>query len=142
MRRLAQAFAAITALCAAGAAVAGDVADPALAAARGKVVFERVCAPCHARGPGIDGSPMLPGAAALAAKHKGAVSPYLEERSDLSAEVIRVFVRQGSGAMPMFRKTEISDAEIEAVAAFLAAAARARRGGTPPQPPAGALPTG
>jgi mono/diheme cytochrome c family protein len=39
--------------------------------------------------------------------------------------VIKVFVRSGSGPMPMFRKTEISDAEIAAVAAYLAPASRA-----------------
>lgn len=93
--------------------------------ATGRAVFQRVCAPCHAKGPGLDGSPMLPGAAALATRHQGAVSPFLEERADLSAEVIRLFVRQGSGTMPMFRKTEISDAQIAAVAAYLAASAAA-----------------
>ncbi len=66
---------------------------------------------------------MLPGAAALALRHRGAVSPFLEERSDLSAEVLRVFVRQGSGTMPMFRRTEISDEEIAALAAYFAASA-------------------
>jgi mono/diheme cytochrome c family protein len=91
--------------------------------ATGRAVFQRVCAPCHGKGPGLDGSPMLPGAAALAVKHQGAVSPYLEERSDLTAEVIQMFVRNGSGTMPMFRKTEISDAEIAAVAAYCAASA-------------------
>lgn len=134
MRRLALALAGIAALGAAGAAVAAEAADPALLA-RGRDVFERVCAPCHGRSPGLDGSPMLPGAAALAAKHKGAVSPYLEERTDLTAEVIRIFVRNGSGTMPMFRKTEITDAEIAAVAAYLAAAARAQRDGEPQRPP-------
>ena len=34
-----------------------------------------------------------------------------------------MLVRQGSGAMPMFRKTEISDVEIAAIAAYLAASA-------------------
>jgi mono/diheme cytochrome c family protein len=114
------------ALALAGSAGAADEPTPAPTpdlVAAGRAAFERVCAPCHARGPGLDGSPMLPGAAALAARHRGAVSPYLEERSDLGAEAIRVFVRQGSGAMPMFRKTEISDAEIAAVAAYLAASA-------------------
>lgn len=104
------------------AAAAGATAVPR-AVAVGRAAFQRVCAPCHARGPGLDGSPMLPGAAALALRHRGAVSPFLEERSDLSAEVLRVFVRQGSGTMPMFRRTEISDEEIAALAAYFAASA-------------------
>jgi (+)-pinoresinol hydroxylase len=61
----------------------------------------------------------LPGAAALARKYEGKVSPYLEERSDLTAGVLKVFVRNGIGAMPMFRKTEISDTDLAAVAAYL-----------------------
>jgi mono/diheme cytochrome c family protein len=130
-------LAGLAALAGPGAAGADDSAPPAgamdlAAVASGRAVFERVCAPCHGRGPGLDGSPMLPGAAALAAKHQGAVSPFLEDRSDLSAEVIRAFVRHGSGTMPMFRKTEISDAEIVAVAAYLATAARAAHGSEGP----------
>jgi mono/diheme cytochrome c family protein len=95
--------------------------DDELSAAAGKVVYERVCAPCHGRGAGTDGASMLPGAAALAAKYQGKLSPFLEERSDLDADALKVFVRRGVGAMPMFRKTEISDSEIEAVAAYLRA---------------------
>ena len=124
MRRPGLVLLGIAALGAAGVVAAADAADPATIA-RGKGVFRQTCAPCHAAGPGIDGSPMLPGAAALAVKYQGKVSPLLEERSDLTAEVIKVYVRNGSGTMPMFRQTEISDAEIAAVAAYLAAAARA-----------------
>lgn len=128
MRRAAAWLAHAAALALAGSAGAADAPAAAPATvpevvAAGRAAFQRVCAPCHARGPGLDGSPMLPGAAALAARHKGAVSPFLEERSDLGAEAIRVLVRQGSGAMPMFRKTEISDVEIAAIAAYLAASA-------------------
>jgi len=108
------------------AAVRAADAPDANAAAHGAAVFARTCEPCHGRGPGLDGSPMLPGAAALAAKYQGKVSPYLEERSDLNAALLRYYVRHGTGAMPMFRRTEISDAEIEAVAAYLAASAHGR----------------
>jgi mono/diheme cytochrome c family protein len=101
-------------------AAAGD-GDEAPSTAVGKVVYERVCAPCHGRGAGTDGAPMLPGAAALAAKYQGKLSPFLEDRSDLTADALKVFVRRGVGAMPMFRQTEISDSEIEAVAAYLSA---------------------
>ncbi|MCC7462399.1 MAG: cytochrome c [Gammaproteobacteria bacterium] len=134
MRRALRLLACAAVLAPACLAAAADAAPPAAAGpaatfasgsiATGQAAFQRVCAPCHAKGPGLDGSPMLPGAAALAIRHQGAVSPFLEERSDLGAEVIRVFVRQGVGTMPMFRKTEISDAEIAAIAAYLAASAR------------------
>jgi hypothetical protein len=35
-------------------------------------------------------------------------------------EFVKVIVRQGVSFMPQFRKTEISDAELEALAAYLA----------------------
>jgi mono/diheme cytochrome c family protein len=96
--------------------------DSKLSIAAGKIVFERVCAPCHGKGAGTDGARMLPGSAALATRYQGKLSPYLEDRSDLTADALKVFIRRGIGAMPMFRKTEISDSEIEAVAAYLRAA--------------------
>ena len=97
----------------------------------GKAVFQRVCAPCHGAGPGLDGAKMLPGAAAIAARYKDTVPPLLEQRGDLTADYLKHFVRHGSGAMPMFRKTEITDAEIDAVAAYLKDAAAKR----PPEAP-------
>lgn len=89
-------------------------------ALRGQAVYEASCAPCHARGPGSDGAAMLPGPAALTIKYRGSLSPYLEEREDLNAEVLRLFVRNGTGSMPRFRKTELSDADIDAIAAYIA----------------------
>lgn len=104
-----------------GAAVSLSAAaqseDPQIA--HGRQVFERQCAPCHGRGPGDDGSPMLPGTAALAEKYRGSRPPALEDRADLAAPVITLFVRRGSGAMPFFRASELSDADIAAIAAYL-----------------------
>lgn len=88
--------------------------------AHGRQVFERQCAPCHGRGPGDDRSEMLPGTAALAEKYESTLPPALEDRRDLSAPVLTLFVRRGSGAMPFFRKAELSDADIAAIAAYLA----------------------
>lgn len=88
--------------------------------AHGRQVFERQCAPCHGRGPGDDRSEMLPGTAALAEKYEGRLPAALEDRSGLTAPVITLFVRRGSGAMPFFRAAELSDADIEAIAAYLA----------------------
>jgi mono/diheme cytochrome c family protein len=83
------------------------------------VLFLRQCAPCHGQGKGDDGAPLLPGTAALKLKYKGDLPPELEKRRDLTAETIRFFVRNGSGAMPMFRRTELSDADINAINAYL-----------------------
>jgi mono/diheme cytochrome c family protein len=90
----------------------------------GRVIFERQCAPCHGTGRGDDGAPMLPGTAALARKYGGDLPAELELRSDLSAQVLRQFVRRGSGAMPMFRPSELTDADIAAIADYLATTAR------------------
>ena len=86
---------------------------------RGDLIFQRQCAPCHGQGVGDDGAPILPGTAALKRKYDGALPPALEKRQDLNADIIRTFVRNGSGAMPMFRKSELSDADIDAIARYL-----------------------
>lgn len=93
----------------------------------GRTIFEQQCAPCHGAGPGDDGSALLPATMALAAKHKGRLPGELELRTDLDANALRYFVRNGSGAMPMFRKAELSDAEIDAIAGYIAATAKANK---------------
>lgn len=107
-------------------AVAPNIAAEPLLATRGEAVFRKVCAPCHGAGPGIDGSPLLPGTAKLQAKYQGAVPAALENRRDLNAAALRAFVRNGVGAMPRFRPTEVSDADLEALAVWLARRADAR----------------
>ena len=67
--------------------------------------------------PGFDG---LPGTQQLRLKYRGTNVPaLLEERTDLVPEFVKTIVRQGVSFMPHFRKTEISDAELDAIAAFL-----------------------
>jgi mono/diheme cytochrome c family protein len=99
------------------------IAPPVLAqdaaATRGNAVFNHSCAPCHGRGPGDNGRAMLPGTDALRLKYQGALPAALEDRKDLTMEVIRTYLRNGSMAMPPFRKTELSDAEIVDIAAYL-----------------------
>jgi (+)-pinoresinol hydroxylase len=107
--------------------VRSDGADPVAMVERGRFVFEQYCTPCHGDGRGDDGAPMLPGTHALHLKYRGERPGLLEQRSDLPAEVIRVFVRNGVASMPPFRKTEVTDEDIEAIAAYLAAAAKGRR---------------
>lgn len=104
-------------------ATAATKAKPAAAAAqiaKGQQRFQRQCAPCHGSGPGDDGPKYLPGTDALNRKYKGALPPELEKRRDLTADLIRAFVRNGSGAMPMFRKAELTDADVDAIAAYIA----------------------
>lgn len=88
--------------------------------AHGRQVFEQECAPCHGRGPGDDRSEMLPGTAALAEKYQGTRPAALELRDDLPAPVLELFVRRGAGAMPPFRPSELSDADLAAIATYIA----------------------
>lgn len=87
---------------------------------RGQAKFELSCAPCHGVGAGDDGRALLPGTEALQIKYRGALPAALEQRTDLTAEALTVFVRRGTWSMPPFRKTELTDAEIVDLAAYLA----------------------
>ena len=80
----------------------------------GKRVYDKWCTPCHAAGT------QHPGTLALSAKYAGVKSPVLEEWTDLPPVLTKQFVRNGVSIMPFFRKTEISDAELDALAAYLA----------------------
>lgn len=77
-------------------------------------VFQKWCAPCHGRGPD------KPGTVALTALYKGTKPGMLEERTDLTPELVRQFVRTGVSVMPFFRKTEVSDSDLDALAVYLA----------------------
>ncbi|WP_082835851.1 c-type cytochrome [Croceicoccus bisphenolivorans] len=90
-----------------GGTVAAAPASP------GKQVFDKWCAPCHAPGP------RYPGTASLEVKYNGEIPAALEERDDLTPEVVEYFVRNGVMIMPPFRKTEITDAELAALGAYL-----------------------
>jgi mono/diheme cytochrome c family protein len=88
------------------------VAAPAGAPA-GYVQFQNSCAVCH--GPG----PAHPGTRALAYKYRGKAPGLLEERADLAPDFIKYVVRHGVSVMPMFRKTELSDPDLDAIVAYL-----------------------
>jgi mono/diheme cytochrome c family protein len=78
---------------------------------RGHEVYQKWCYPCH--GPGSD----KPGTASL--QQRGQKPAVLADRTDLTAQVIKTFVRHGVYYMPIFRKTEVSDADLDAIAAYL-----------------------
>lgn len=85
---------------------------------RGEAVFDDWCGTCHSPGPG------MPGTQALQAKYGGNLPAVLTERADLTTELIAFYVRNGISVMPFFRKTEVSDADLEALAAYVVATAR------------------
>lgn len=80
---------------------------------RGYVQFQDYCAVCHGAGVG------KPGTIALKEKYKGAEPALLADRTDLTQQLVKTYVRNGISVMPFFRKTEISDADLDAIAAYL-----------------------
>lgn len=89
------------------ASLAGDETS------RGKQVFDAWCTACHA--PGLT----HPGTLALHFRYQGQLPEALEARNDLSGAFIRHVVRAGIGGMPPFRKTEITDAQVDELVAYL-----------------------
>lgn len=81
---------------------------------RGYLEYEKYCSSCHGAGP-----EERPGTVALRAKYKGQLPALLSERTDLAADYVKFLVRNGVSIMPRARKTEISDAELDAIAAYL-----------------------
>jgi mono/diheme cytochrome c family protein len=88
------------------------VSAPADAPA-GYVQFQNSCAVCHAPGPAH------PGTRALAYKYRGKSPGPLEQRTDLAPDFIKYVVRHGVSVMPMFRKTELSDTDLDAIVTYL-----------------------
>ena len=93
---------------------AAGVEDRGSEAERGAAVFNNWCSACHSRGPAN-----APGTTSLQFKYQGSVPAALEDRKDLTVELVKFFVRNGVATMPQFRKTEVSDADLAALAAYL-----------------------
>jgi mono/diheme cytochrome c family protein len=83
------------------------------AQADGGKVYTKWCRDCHSM-------PTGSGTMALQRRYGGNPSAFLEQRGDLNADYVRQVVRHGISFMPSFRKTEISDAEVANLAAYLA----------------------
>ena len=81
-----------------GAMSSVSMAQDASQIARGREVYQKWCAPCHYR----------------------IVQPAtLPDRTDLTPARIADTVRNGTFVMPRFRKTEISNAELGGLSAYL-----------------------
>ena len=86
----------------------------------GKRVYDHWCAPCHGPGMGLPGIDGLPGTQQLRIKYRNTNIPaVLDLRTDLVPVFIETIVRQGVSFMPQFRKTEISDEDLDALTAYL-----------------------
>ena len=89
------------------------IAAPAQSQAdRGREIYQKWCTPCHGAGLGKPGT--------TAAATHGAKPAVLEQRTDLTPKMIETAVRNGINFMPRFRKTEISNADLAAIVAYLA----------------------
>jgi mono/diheme cytochrome c family protein len=129
MRTMSIAVGAALLLC--GSAVLGQPPNGNEQLGHGKQVYDYWCLPCHGEGLGLPGFNELPGTQQLRIKYRDTpISPLLTERTDLVPEFVKVIVRQGVSFMPQFRKTEISDADLDALAAYLA---RNSAAGAPPR---------
>jgi mono/diheme cytochrome c family protein len=85
---------------------------------QGKAVYVQWCLGCHGPLTGMGRFPSA-GTYRLQQRYNDAVPAMLEDRVDLTPEVIRTAVRHGMPIMPPFRKTEVTDAELDAVIAYL-----------------------
>ena len=118
MARFVATFGLALALAGASESVSGAVPGGSQQIARGQEKYDYWCATCHAGDP-REGGRYLPGTASLNAKYKGERPGALADRIDLLPPYIKLVIRRGMEGMPFFRKTEISDAEMKAIAAYL-----------------------
>jgi mono/diheme cytochrome c family protein len=79
----------------------------------GKTLFDHSCLICHGSGPYMAGTQQL------RINYGNTKLALLEQRTDLTPAYIKLFVRRGYGVMPRFRKTEVSDADLAAISAYL-----------------------
>jgi (+)-pinoresinol hydroxylase len=92
---------------------------------RGQEVFEKWCAGCHNPDPALQNhgdalvGRVFAGTYSLEQRYHGAEPAALAQRTDLKAAYIRLTVREGRNIMPRTRKTEVSDADLDAIVAYL-----------------------
>jgi mono/diheme cytochrome c family protein len=78
----------------------------------GEEVFNRHCVHCHGAGAEMTGTQQL-------ARTRGKDKALLTERDDLPVAYVQMIVRQGLKAMPAFVPSDLTDAQLQALADFL-----------------------
>lgn len=78
----------------------------------GQALFQKHCSACHAPGMNNPGTQQL-------TKTRGENMGVLEERNNLVDVYVKTIVRQGLNAMPGFKPSQVTDGELEALAAYL-----------------------
>lgn len=99
----------VLSLLALGVATTAQAGTEALA--RGQALFDNRCGICHA--PGGIGTGML-------SRRVGPAAAVLAERHHVPQPLVQSVVRFGIGGMPWFTRVELSDAELDLIAAYLA----------------------
>jgi (+)-pinoresinol hydroxylase len=95
------------------ASALASLASPATGAdPKGREVFEQYCSHCH--GPGD-----APGTVQLS-RTRGKDKGLLTQRTDLAPEYIAYIVRHGLKSMPPFAPSDLDEAKLQALVAFLA----------------------
>jgi (+)-pinoresinol hydroxylase len=94
------------------------VSLPAADAQDGKAVFVRWCQGCHEAMPGSGFDPPA-GTYTLQQRYQGRLPAEIEKRTDITAAQIRSLVRHGINVMTPFRKTEITDQQLDDLVAYL-----------------------
>lgn len=80
---------------------------------KGPAIFNHWCRPCHDAGPGHPGTMAL-------TQRLGEEQSVLLERDNLTVDYVKYVVRNGLQMMPPLKPTEISDADLEFLASFVA----------------------
>ena len=83
----------------------------------GKALFELYCIGCHGAGPGN------PGTQRLEERLSADQAPLLD-RDKLPPDYVKLVVREGFKLMPPFRPSEITDAQLDVLAAYVAGEAQ------------------
>jgi mono/diheme cytochrome c family protein len=82
-----------------------------------KALYEHRCGICHSVG----------GTGTLMLKRRlGPLDPVLAMRTDLSADLVKLIVRNGINSMPVFNRGEVTNAELELIAGYLTRAPESR----------------
>ena len=94
-------------------AVVAEPEPSSVAGPDGKQIYEQICLPCHAAGGGHAGTMRL-------GERLGIDKSVLLERDDLQPDYVKTIVRYGLQMMPPFRPSELTEAELDALAQYVA----------------------
>jgi mono/diheme cytochrome c family protein len=97
-------------MCGTARYVDADEASLTATQEQGRKLFHGTCFYCH--GERVWGTFAL-------AQRLGPNRGLLEKRNDLVADYVRIVIRAGVGGMPPYRRTELSDADADAIVNYL-----------------------